>query len=199
MWYMNEERELLQKSFRDFARKRVRPLAQKMEDGDASSREARTLPAKEARVICADTAFLDEAGSGEEFLGFEPAPETGNDITRARVLVSAGRGAASDTAWDAVQKLSKRLGGSVAWSRSFIDTGRVRDESCMIGTSGKSVRPEVLINAGISGAAQYTCGIARSRLVISINKDPRAKIFEHSDYGVVGDVDKILPALLEKL
>lgn len=87
----------------------------------------------------------------------------------------------------------------MTWSRSFIDTGRVQDESGMIGTSGKAVRPKLLINAGISGATQYTCGIEKSKTIISINRDPRAKIFEHSDYGVVGDAEKILTSLLAKL
>lgn len=69
----------------------------------------------------------------------------------------------------------------------------------MIGTSGKSVKPDVLINVGVSSAAQYICGIGKSRTIISINKDKSARIFEHSDYGVVDDAARILPALIEKL
>lgn len=155
--------------------------------------------AADAEVVTVDTSFLNGVASGEEFLGFETAEKTANDIANAGVVISAGRGAASDTAWSAVNKLTDRLNGALAWSRSLIDTGRVKDESCMIGTSGKSVKPQLLINVGVSGATQYVCGISKSKTVISINRDKKAKIFEHSDYGVVGDAEKILPAVLAKL
>ncbi len=155
--------------------------------------------AVDAQILSAETAFLDTAESGEEFLGFESAGKQENDITEAQVVVAAGRGAASDAAWKGVTDLAERLGAAIAWSRALIDTGRVSDESAMIGTSGKSVKPGVLINVGVSGAAQYICGIGKSKTIISINKDKSAKIFEHSDYGVVGDAAKILPALIEKL
>lgn len=161
--------------------------------------EAAPVTAADAEVVAVDTSFLNGVASGEEFLGFEPAEKTANDIANAEVVISAGRGAASDTAWSAVNKLSDRLNGALAWSRSLIDTGRVKDESCMIGTSGKSVKPQLLINVGVSGATQYVCGISKSKTVISINRDKKAKIFEHSDYGVVGDAEKILPAVLAKL
>lgn len=154
---------------------------------------------KNPQVVTADAAFLDSYTSGEEFLGFEPNESASVDIEAAEFVVSAGRGAASDTAWNAINALADKFNGAVAYSRSFIDTGRVPDETCMIGTSGKSVRPKVLINAGISGAAQYVCGISKSKTIISINRAPKAAIFGHSDYGVVGDVDKILPAVLEQL
>jgi electron transfer flavoprotein alpha subunit len=153
---------------------------------------------KDSEIISVDADFLNEFESGEEFLGFEPNESTAADIETAEFVVAAGRGAASDQAWNAINELSDKFGGAIAYSRSFIDTGRVPDESCMIGTSGKSVKPKVLINAGISGAAQYVCGIGKSRTIISINKEPKAAIFGHSDYGVVVDVDKILPALLEQ-
>lgn len=153
----------------------------------------------DVQIMSTDTAFLGTAESGEEFLGFESAGKPENDITEAQVVVAAGRGAASDAAWKGVTDLTEKLGAALAWSRALIDTGRVSDESAMIGTSGKSVKPRVLINVGVSGAAQYICGIGKSRTIISINKDKSAKIFEHSDYGVVGDAAKILPALIEKL
>lgn len=154
---------------------------------------------KDPKEVKTDASFLDDFASGEEFLGFEPNESTGADIESAEFVVSAGRGAASDTAWNAINEIAGKFGGAVAYSRSFMDTGRVPDESCMIGTSGKSVRPKVLINCGISGASQYVCGTGKSKIIISINKTPKAAIFGHSDYGVIGDVDKILPAVLERL
>lgn len=161
--------------------------------------ESEPIKAADAEIVAVDTAFLNGVSSGEEFLGFEPAEKSVNDIVNAEVVIAAGRGAASDTAWSSVNQLTSRLGGALVWSRSLIDTGRVKDESCMIGTSGKSVKPQLLINVGVSGATQYVCGINKSKTVISINRDRKAKIFEHSDYGVVGDAEKILPAVLAKL
>ena len=174
----------------------ARPVMASVRPGILDAAEAE---AKSAETVTVDTAFLDTITSGEEFLGFEENESTAMDIETAEVVISAGRGAASDIAWNAVNGLASKLGGAVAYSRSFMDTGRVPDESGMIGTSGKSVKPKLLINAGISGAAQYVCGIDRSRTIISINKTPKAAIFGHSDYGVIGDADKILPAVLEKL
>lgn len=153
----------------------------------------------DAEIITEDVSYLDGFVSGEEFLGFEENEKSGNDIENAEVVISAGRGASSDAAWEAVRAIAVKLDGAVAYSRSFIDTGHVKDESCMIGTSGKSVRPSLLINAGISGATQYVCGISKSKTVISINKNAQAPIFGYSDYGVAGDVDKILPAVCERL
>lgn len=174
----------------------ARPVMASVRPGILDAGEAEK---KEPEVIMSDTSYLEDMVSGEEFLGFEPDENMAADIETAEFVVAAGRGASSDTAWSAVNKLASRFGGTVAYSRSFMDTGRVPDESCMIGTSGKSVRPKILINAGISGAAQYVCGIGKSRTVISINKTQKAAIFGHSDYGIVGDVNKILPAVLEKL
>ncbi len=174
----------------------ARPVMASVRPGILNAEEAEK---KTPEIVKADASFLDGVTSGEEFLGFELNEQTGADIESAEIVISAGRGAASDASWDAIQKLAEQTGGAIAWSRSFIDTGRVNDESCMIGTSGKSVKAKVLLNAGISGAAQYVCGINKCHTIISINKNPSAAIFAHSDYGVVGDADKILPAVLEKM
>lgn len=174
----------------------ARPVMASVRTGILDAAEA---AARDAEVIKVDTAFLDGAASGEEFLEFEEYERSANDIETAEFVVSAGRGAASDAAWGAIQGIADKTGAAIAYSRSFKDTGRVPDESNMIGTSGKSVRPKVLINAGISGASQYVSGTGKSKTIISINKSPRAAIFGFSDYGVIGDVDKILPAVLERL
>ena len=91
------------------------------------------------------------------------------------------------------------IGGAVAWSRNFVDTGMVDSESNMIGTSGKSVKPAVFIESGISGAAHFIVGMTKSKLIINVNKDENAKIFNQSDYGVVGDAAKFMSALNELL
>ncbi|MCR5449789.1 MAG: electron transfer flavoprotein subunit alpha/FixB family protein [Solobacterium sp.] len=174
----------------------ARPVMASVRPGILNVEEAQE---KTPEIIRADASFLNDVTSSEEFLGFEENESNGADIETAEIVFSAGRGAASDASWNAIQKLAEKTGGAIAWSRSFIDTGRVEDESCMIGTSGKSVKAKVLVNAGISGAAQYVCGINKCRTIISINKTPNAAIFAHSDYGVVGDADRILPAVLAKL
>lgn len=174
----------------------ARPVMASVRPGILPAADIATPEVADAEIV---TSEVTEFDSGEEFLGFEPNESTAVDIEAADFIVAAGRGAASDTAWNVINELADKFDGAVAYSRSFIDTGKVPDETCMIGTSGKSVRPKVLINAGISGAAQYVCGIGKSKTIISINKKPKAAIFGHSDYGVVGDVDKILPAILEKL
>ena len=154
---------------------------------------------REPEVITADSSFLDQFESAEEFLGFTPSEEDAGSIEDARIVVSAGRGVSSDQSWAALNELAEKTGATIAWSRSFIDTGRVSDEKNMIGTSGKAIHADLLINVGISGATQYTCGIEKCRTIISINRDPRAKIFEHSDYGVVGDAEKIMKAVLNRI
>lgn len=174
----------------------ARPVMASVRPGILNTEKAEE---KNADVIVCEASFLDTFESGEEFLGFEENEKAGADIETAEFVISAGRGAANDASWNAIQTIAETMNGAIAYSRSFIDTGRVNDESCMIGTSGKSVKPKVLLNAGISGAAQYVCGINKSRTVISINKSPSAAIFGYSDYGIVGDADKILPLVAAKL
>ncbi|MBR4163944.1 MAG: electron transfer flavoprotein subunit alpha/FixB family protein [Solobacterium sp.] len=174
----------------------ARPVMASVRPGILQTEEAAKY---EAELVCEDTSFLNDETSTEEFLGFEENQKDTNNIEDADVVVSAGRGITSDASWNALTQLADKVDGAIAWSRSFIDTGRVKDESSMIGTSGKSVKPKLLVNAGVSGAAQYVCGIARAKKVISINKDPKAPIFAYSDYGVVGDAEKILTAVAAKL
>lgn len=142
-----------------------------------------------------DTAFLDGFDEKETFLEFIPDVRTGIALEEANVVVAAGRGISDEQAWESVNEAVERLGGAVAWSRNFIDLGMVDSEFNMIGTSGKSVKPDVFIGAGISGAAHFVCGMNKSKLVINVNKDEKAKIFNYSNYGVVGDAGKFLREL----
>lgn len=143
-----------------------------------------------------DTSFLEGCESKEEFLEFIPEERKGIKIEEANVIIAAGRGV-SEQGWKSVNEVAEKLGGAVAWSRNFVDTGIVDSESNMIGTSGKSVKPSVFIGAGISGASHFVCGMNKSKLIISINRDEKAKMFNHSDYGVVGDAAKFMSAFSE--
>lgn len=145
-----------------------------------------------------DASFLGSIEAKEEFLEFTPEVVTGVKIEEANVVVAAGRGV-SEAGWNSINEVAGKLGGAVAWSRNFIDTGIVDSESNMIGTSGKSVKPAVFLGAGISGAAHFVVGMTKSKLIINVNKDEKAKIFNHSDYGVVGDAAKFMSALNELL
>jgi electron transfer flavoprotein alpha subunit len=149
-----------------------------------------------SEVVELDTSFLNSIEAEEEFLEFIPEIVTGVKIEEANVVVAAGRGV-SEEGWKAINEVANKLGGAVGWSRNFIDTGIVDSESNMIGTSGKSVKPAVFIGSGISGAAHFIVGMSKSKLIINVNRDENAKIFNHSDYGVVGDAAKFMNALNE--
>ena len=117
----------------------------------------------------------------------------------ADIVIGAGRGVSRQETWDSLTKVADKLGAAVGYTRSFVDRGFVPDESDMIGTSGKSVTPKVYLGIGISGAAHHVAGMSKSGKIISINKDPNAKIFEISDYKVVADSAAVLAALAQKL
>jgi len=123
----------------------------------------------------------------------------GVKLEDADIVIGAGRGISKQETWENLTAVADKLGAAVGYTRSFVDRGFVPDESDMIGTSGKSVTPKVYIAAGISGAAHHVAGMSKSGKIISINKDPKAKIFEISDYKVVADSSAVLTALAQKL
>ncbi len=118
------------------------------------------------------------------------------DISKAKRLVSAGRGVGNDITL--VKELAELLDASIGLTRPLCDDG-VLPRYHQIGSTGVTVKPKFTLNLGISGAMHYTSGIKDSDTVISINTDDKAIIFDYTDYGVVGDVNEIMPKLLEKL
>ena len=120
------------------------------------------------------------------------------DITDAKVLVSGGRGIGSADFVATLQEAADVLGGVVAGSRPVIESGWL-DKDRQVGQTGKTVRPNLYLACGISGAIQHVAGMESSEVVISINKDDHAAIFSVSDLGVVGDVKVILPKLVEAI
>ena len=118
------------------------------------------------------------------------------DLSSARIIVSVGRGIKAQENIPIVQELAVALGGDVAASRPICDAGWLPLER-QVGSSGQTVAPKLYIAAGISGAIQHLVGMKGSQCIVAINKDPDAPIFEIADYGIVGDLMEVIPALTE--
>ena len=120
------------------------------------------------------------------------------NIEEASVLVSGGRGVGTKENFEKLEDLANLLGGAVSSSRAMVDAG-IMDSSRQVGQTGKTVRPDLYIACGISGAIQHVAGMEESEFIVAINKNASAPIFEIADVGIVGDVNKVIPALIEEL
>ena len=120
------------------------------------------------------------------------------DIQAAKILVSGGRGVGSAENFALLDDLAEALGGTVSCSRAVVDNGW-KPKDLQVGQTGKTVRPNVYFAIGISGAIQHVAGMEESDIIIAINKDPDAPIFDVADYGIVGDALKIVPKITEAI
>ena len=119
-------------------------------------------------------------------------------LTDARIIVSGGAGLGNPDGFGLIKQLADRLGGVVGSSRAAVDAGWI-DHSHQVGQTGTTVKPQVYFACGISGAIQHLAGMQNSGYIVAINKNENAPIFEVADYGIVGDLYKVIPAILEVL
>jgi electron transfer flavoprotein alpha subunit len=164
----------------------IRPKSNPAEPGDGGTPEVELLTLPD---VGASTARVTESHVEER---------EGPQLAEAPVVISGGRGLGSAEGYDLIEQLAKKLAAATGATRAIVDAGWV-PYAKQVGQTGKTVKPDVYIAAGISGAMQHLVGMKDSKTIIAINKDADAPIFSIADLGIVGDVHQVLPKLIEAL
>jgi electron transfer flavoprotein alpha subunit len=154
-------------------------------------------PGKSARIISV-SAQADPASFKKKVIGLEKAAGAKLDITEADIVVSAGRGIKGSENFKIIEALADVLNASVGTTRAVVDEGW-RDLKDQIGKSGKNISAKLYMAFGISGAIHHVLGIGTCKTIVAVDTDPNALIFNYADYGIVGDLFQIAPALTEEL
>ncbi|MDY6793789.1 MAG: electron transfer flavoprotein subunit alpha/FixB family protein [Actinomycetota bacterium] len=154
-------------------------------------------PSKSGEVVKVDNPVSEEIAY-RKFLEYVE-PEAGEvDITQSTLLIGVGRGIREDKNLPVAEELAEALGADLAASRAVVDAGWMPSDR-QVGISGKTVKPKLYLAIGISGAFQHVTGMKSSEVIMAINKDPDAPIFGIADYGIVDDLFKVVPKLVEKI
>ena len=142
--------------------------------------------------------ILSDDGVGTRILDVVKEKKKGVDISQAKIIVAGGRGVGDATGFNRLWELAEIMEAEVAGTRVTVEEGWIPPER-QVGQTGRTVRPEIYIACGISGAIQHRAGMINSKYIIAINKDPRAPIFQVANWGIVGDLHEVIPEMIHQL